>query len=121
MAACELEEEQQRKWISTITEMMNEGPMMILRLSKIRQSLIAHPEPFRWYNKRRMELEMLILMLMNSSFLFTDENGVVDWSGPILQTLKRRKDEIVTEVCLRMIMKGSRVNNAQEVLKRMLM
>ncbi|KAH3869778.1 hypothetical protein DPMN_032949 [Dreissena polymorpha] len=46
MAACGLDEEQQRIWISTITEMLNEGPRMILRLPKIRQALIAHPEPF---------------------------------------------------------------------------
>ncbi|KAH3865254.1 hypothetical protein DPMN_028293 [Dreissena polymorpha] len=47
MAASELDEEQQSLWISTIKEMINEGPRMILRLPKIRQALIAHPEPFR--------------------------------------------------------------------------
>ncbi|KAH3875551.1 hypothetical protein DPMN_038819 [Dreissena polymorpha] len=65
MAACGLEDKQQRKSISTITEMMNEGLRMILRLPKIRQAIIAHPEPLRWYIKRKIELELLMLMQLN--------------------------------------------------------
>ncbi|KAH3865260.1 hypothetical protein DPMN_028299 [Dreissena polymorpha] len=42
MAASGLEEEQQRTWISTITEMIDEGPKMILRLPKIRQAILNH-------------------------------------------------------------------------------
>ncbi|KAH3875575.1 hypothetical protein DPMN_038844 [Dreissena polymorpha] len=55
MPACRLEEEQQREWVSVITEMLNEGPRMVLRLSKIRRPLVAHPEPFQWYSSRRKE------------------------------------------------------------------
>ncbi|KAH3812212.1 hypothetical protein DPMN_140636 [Dreissena polymorpha] len=44
---CGLENEQKRVWISTLTDLINEGPIMILRLPKIRHALIAHPEPLR--------------------------------------------------------------------------
>ncbi|KAH3875677.1 hypothetical protein DPMN_038951 [Dreissena polymorpha] len=121
MAACELEEAQQRTWISTISEMMNEGPRMILRLSKIRQALIGHPEPFRWYNTRRMGLELLHLIEMNRLVVCTDENWVCDETDVILQALDRRKKEIVREVRLRMIMEGSRVSSSTGVNVRMLM
>ncbi|XP_052267560.1 uncharacterized protein LOC127869223 [Dreissena polymorpha] len=120
MAACELEEAQQRTWISTISEMMNEGPRMILRLSKIRQALIVHPEPFRWYNTRRMELELLTLIDLNRRAVCMDENWVTDETDVILQALERRQNEIVGEVFLRMITEGSRVNNLADVYWRML-
>ncbi|KAH3875809.1 hypothetical protein DPMN_039086 [Dreissena polymorpha] len=106
MAACGLEEEQRSTWITTITEMMGEVPGMILRLPKIRHALIAHPEPFRWYNGRRMEVELLRLMIINRSMLCRDENGKLDETDAILQTLSRCQNMIVIEVCLRMIMEG---------------
>ncbi|KAH3865374.1 hypothetical protein DPMN_028413 [Dreissena polymorpha] len=62
MATSGLDKEQQRTWISTITEMINEGPRMIRRLQKIRQARTAHPEPSRWNSRRRIELELLQLM-----------------------------------------------------------
>ncbi|KAH3840319.1 hypothetical protein DPMN_113766 [Dreissena polymorpha] len=65
MAGCELDYELQRSWVSTITDMINEGPKIILRLPKIRQCLIAHPEPLMWYSRRRTELELLELINMN--------------------------------------------------------
>ncbi|KAH3875835.1 hypothetical protein DPMN_039115 [Dreissena polymorpha] len=98
MTACALEEEQQRTWIVTITEMMDEGPWMILRLPKIRQALIAHPEPFRWYTRRRTEMELQRLMIMNRLLLSMDENWVFDETDVTLQTLMRPMDEIVREV-----------------------
>ncbi|XP_052268873.1 uncharacterized protein LOC127870285 [Dreissena polymorpha] len=116
MAASELDGEQQSSWISTITEMINEGPRMILRLPKIRQALIAHPEPFRWYIRRILELELLMLMNNNRMILCGDESGKVDETDAILQALFR-----VQEVCLRMRMGGSRVINADAISDRIMM
>ncbi|XP_052240265.1 uncharacterized protein LOC127850908 [Dreissena polymorpha] len=87
MATSGLDVEQQRTWISTITDMLNEGPRVILRLPKIRQCIVAHPEPFRWYSGRRIELEMLTLMLMNRVTICIDENGEVDDTDAIWQAL----------------------------------
>ncbi|KAH3708341.1 hypothetical protein DPMN_067789 [Dreissena polymorpha] len=121
LAACGLEEEQQRTWISTITEMINEGPRVILRLPKIRQVLIAHPEPFRWYSRRRMELEIMELIINN--YLRIDENGALDLSDSDenVQALIRRQMKIMMEVFYRMISEGSRVNCLNDVFDRMLM
>ncbi|KAH3865548.1 hypothetical protein DPMN_028588 [Dreissena polymorpha] len=98
MATSGLDEEQQRTWISTITDMLHEGPRVILRLPKIRQCIVAHPEPFRWYSGRRIELEMLTLMLMNRVVICMDENGEVDDTDAILQAFKRRLNEVITDV-----------------------
>ncbi|KAH3812154.1 hypothetical protein DPMN_140577 [Dreissena polymorpha] len=124
MEACGLEYEQQKTWISTITEMMNEGPRMILRLPKIRQSLIAHPEPFRWYSKMRIELEMVGLRYETRRTFCTyhrpDEKWVTNYADVILQKLIRRSEHIVWEVFRRMIMEGSQVTTMQDVLVSML-
>ncbi|KAH3850405.1 hypothetical protein DPMN_092816 [Dreissena polymorpha] len=65
MAACGLQNEQQRKWVANITDMMDEGPSVILRLEKILQAIICHPEPLLWFSGRRIELEMLMLKVIN--------------------------------------------------------
>ncbi|KAH3865566.1 uncharacterized protein LOC127867092 isoform X1 [Dreissena polymorpha] len=116
MATSGLDEEQQRTWISTITDMLNEGPRVILRLPKIRQCIVAHPEPLRWYSGRRIEVEMLTLMLMNRVVICRDENGEYDITDAILQALIRRGNEVITDVCERMIMEGSRVFNADATI-----
>ncbi|KAH3709622.1 hypothetical protein DPMN_069086 [Dreissena polymorpha] len=121
MATSGLDREQQRTWISTITDMLNEGPKMILRLPKIRKALIAHPEPFRWYNGRRIELELLMLMYMNRAVICRDENGKIDYTDAILQALQRRIDEVLTDVGVRMRMEGTRVINADAIFDRILM
>ncbi|KAH3875701.1 hypothetical protein DPMN_038977 [Dreissena polymorpha] len=123
MAACGLEEEQKRKWIATISEMMKEGSRMVLRLPKIRQALLAHPEPFRWYRSRQIELELLLLIGMNRSGYYLGENGV---RIVCPQAIERRIKEIVMEVCLRMSMEWGglfdlRLYNPLDVLKRMCM
>ncbi|KAH3865493.1 hypothetical protein DPMN_028532 [Dreissena polymorpha] len=120
MAASGLEEEQRCTWISTISEMLNEGPRMILRLPKIRQGIVAHPEPFRWYNGKRIEFEMLLLMGLMRAFLM-DENLVPDQSDVTMLAIKRRSDEIAAVVYLRMIFEGSRDINMQDVWNGMLM
>ncbi|KAH3768755.1 hypothetical protein DPMN_169972 [Dreissena polymorpha] len=121
MATSGLDREQQRTWISTITDMLNEGPRVILRLPKIRQCIVAHPEPLRWYSVRRIELEMLTLMRLNRSVICSDENGEIDYTDAILQALNRRINEVITDVCVRMIMEGSRVINAQAIFNRIRM
>ncbi|KAH3865675.1 hypothetical protein DPMN_028717 [Dreissena polymorpha] len=121
MATSGLDEEQQRTWISTITDMLNEGPRVILRLPKIRQCIVAHPEPFRWYNGRRIEVEMLTLMGQNRNEICTDENGEVDDTDAIVQALNRLIHEVIMDVCDRMIMEGSRVINTQAIFDRILM
>ncbi|KAH3865722.1 hypothetical protein DPMN_028764 [Dreissena polymorpha] len=121
MATSGLDGEQQRTWISTITDMLNEGPKMILRLPKIRKALIAHPEPFRWYSGRRIELELLQLMRMNRVEFCMDENEEFDYTDAIWQALKRRTDEVITDVGVRMIMEGSRVINADDICARIMM
>ncbi|KAH3727357.1 hypothetical protein DPMN_053291 [Dreissena polymorpha] len=65
MAGCGLETGQIHTWVETITDMVNEGPRIILRLPKLRQALIARPEPRRWFIKKRIELEFLELLYMN--------------------------------------------------------
>ncbi|KAH3865461.1 uncharacterized protein LOC127867042 [Dreissena polymorpha] len=121
MATSGLDEEQQRTWISTITDMLNEGPRVILRLPKIRQCIVAHPEPLRWYSGRRIELEMLALMLTYRDLICSDENGEVDDTDAILQALYRRRYEVITDVRVRMMMEGSRDINEDAVFFRILM
>ena len=110
MATSGLDREQQRTWISTITDMLNEGPRVILRLPKIRQCIVAHPEPFRWYSGRRIELEMLTLVRLNRFAICIDENGKIDYTDAIWQALKRRTNEVMTDVCVRMRMEGSHID-----------
>ncbi|KAH3875837.1 hypothetical protein DPMN_039117 [Dreissena polymorpha] len=101
--------------------MMDDGPRMIRSFPKIRQTRIAHPEPFRWYSGRRMEMQLLELMLMNRVPLCKDENRVVYLTDVTLNTLCTRVDEIVREVYLTLIMEGSRFNNLDDVVDVMLM
>ncbi|KAH3865199.1 hypothetical protein DPMN_028238 [Dreissena polymorpha] len=121
MATSGLDEEQQRTWISTITDMLNEGPRVILRLPKIRQCIVAHPEPLRWYSGRRIELELLRLMRMNRVVICWDENGEFDYTDAILQAIERRMHKVITDVRMRMRMEGSRVFNADDIDFRILM
>ncbi|KAH3793083.1 hypothetical protein DPMN_146588 [Dreissena polymorpha] len=60
-----LNDTQKLSWIATINTMMEEGPWIILRLPKIRQALIAHPEPLRLYSGKKIEMEMLELIHRN--------------------------------------------------------
>ncbi|KAH3828786.1 hypothetical protein DPMN_130769 [Dreissena polymorpha] len=91
--------------------MMAEGPMVFLRLPKIRQAIVASPEPMLWFSKNRMELEMLELEICNRYLQCSDENGDVDESDVILQEIRRRKDDIKMEIKLWMIGEGCSEND----------
>ncbi|KAH3819544.1 uncharacterized protein LOC127881288 [Dreissena polymorpha] len=99
MAACDLDNEQQRAWIATINELIEEGPRIILRLPKIRRAIIAHPEPLRWHSGMKIEMEMLELIKMYRAALGVDMETDI-----IYQVAKRRQHEIASEVNLEWIM-----------------
>ncbi|XP_052285002.1 uncharacterized protein LOC127881290 [Dreissena polymorpha] len=115
MAACALEHEQKLSWIATINDMIEEGPIMILRLPQIRRALIAHTEPLRWYSGRKIEMEMLVLICMNRITLGMDEETDV-----IVQAAITRSADIRKEVRHRMIMEGRRENNLPDFYQSML-
>ncbi|KAH3850383.1 hypothetical protein DPMN_092794 [Dreissena polymorpha] len=74
--------------------MIEEGPNVILRLLKIRQAIICHPEPLLWFSRRRMEMEILTLEWTNRLAERDDEDGDI-----ILQEIWIRLKEILIEVC----------------------
>ncbi|XP_052267813.1 uncharacterized protein LOC127869346 isoform X3 [Dreissena polymorpha] len=121
MAACGLDEGQKCTWVNTITDMMNEGSNALLRLPRIRKAIISHPEPLMWYNKKRVEMELLHLKLWNRHKQCKDENGVVNRQDPMLQAISSRIVELVKEVHTRMNREGSRLNDLIEILDMMLM
>ncbi|KAH3874509.1 hypothetical protein DPMN_037754 [Dreissena polymorpha] len=84
-----MEECQKRSWVQIITDMIEEGPTVLLRLPKIRKAIIAHPEPLMWYSKKRVEIELLYLKFMNRRTYCTDEKGVVNESDTILHAIKK--------------------------------
>ncbi|KAH3850468.1 hypothetical protein DPMN_092879 [Dreissena polymorpha] len=120
MQACRLQEEQRRQWVADITEMLEEGPRVILRLPKIRQAIICHPEPLLWFSRIRMELEMLGLERFNRDIQCIDENGECN-SDIILQEIDTRVSEIIREVRLRMYLEGNVVNEPVDIFERILM
>ncbi|KAH3793251.1 hypothetical protein DPMN_146758 [Dreissena polymorpha] len=91
--------------------MMDEGLRSILRLPKIRQAIIAHPEPLRWYSGRRIEVEMLQLIHMYRRFQCMDVETDDVETNSILLVIHKRKTEILQEVLQRMIMEGGQVND----------
>ncbi|KAH3875185.1 uncharacterized protein LOC127869366 [Dreissena polymorpha] len=122
MAACGLDEGQKCTWVNTITDMMNEGSNTLLRLPRIRKAIISHPEPLMWYNKKRVEMELLHLKLWNRLEQCKDENGgVVNRSDPMLQAILSRIVELRKEVHTRMNREGSRLNDWFEIPSMMLM
>ncbi|KAH3885939.1 hypothetical protein DPMN_009936 [Dreissena polymorpha] len=95
MAACEMEECQKRVWVQIITNMIEEGPNVLLRLPKIRKAIISHPEPLMWFRKKRLELELLSLKRMNRYGYLKNVIGVVTESDTMLQAINRRRYEII--------------------------
>ncbi|KAH3808870.1 hypothetical protein DPMN_137229 [Dreissena polymorpha] len=123
MVACGLQDEQRRKWVEYIKDMMEEGTRVILRLPRIRQAIICYPEPLLWLNSRRTELEMLELEWLNRHARCMDENDEYDDTDIILQAICMRQIEILREVIQRMFIEGSAVNyrDSDEILRRILM
>lgn len=119
MEDCGIAEEQQHTWIATITDMIDDGPKLILRLPNIRSVIISHTEPQMWYSKKATEFELLNLMYRNRCVQCKHENGVD--SDPMIQAMLRRMDEILREVCQRMNCEGSHVHDLLEIYKMMLM
>ncbi|KAH3740093.1 hypothetical protein DPMN_046788 [Dreissena polymorpha] len=105
-----LEDEQQRVLVKSITDMMDEGPRMILRVKKIRQAVVCHPEPLLWYSKMRTELEMLVLKSKKMAVRCRDENVKTHM----------RISQIILEVLMRMRLEGSSVGDPMVVLESML-
>ncbi|KAH3781387.1 hypothetical protein DPMN_159214 [Dreissena polymorpha] len=102
MAACGLDDALQSKWVADITDMMEEGHKVILRLEKIRKAIVASPEPMLWFSKNKIELEMLELELftrVRQCKTLTDYNIFTN-------AIRRRKFEIVREVKVRMTLEG---------------
>ncbi|KAH3737165.1 uncharacterized protein LOC127849586 [Dreissena polymorpha] len=110
LAGCDLDYKQQRTWIATINDMIDEGPRVILRLPKIRQALIAHPEPLRRFSSWKIELEMLELICQNRI-----EKAV------LFQAARARQKAILREVRQRMISEGGLVNDLDTMFDRILM
>ncbi|KAH3733053.1 hypothetical protein DPMN_039477 [Dreissena polymorpha] len=96
-----------------ITDMMDEGPRVILRLQRIRQAVIASPKPMLWFSKIRMEFEMLLLQrTLNRFGQCSDEHDA------IRQEINRRQAEIVMEVAQRMRIDGCAVNDLEDIFFR---
>ncbi|XP_052223632.1 uncharacterized protein LOC127839338 isoform X2 [Dreissena polymorpha] len=85
MAANSFSEKQQSKWVADITDLMAEGPRLILRLPKIRHAIIASPEPMLWFNKIRTLLEIVWQEMANR----IEQYGDFDVSDIIQQEIIR--------------------------------
>ncbi|KAH3818380.1 hypothetical protein DPMN_119988 [Dreissena polymorpha] len=121
MAACGLDNTQKRAWIQMITDMIDEGPKVLLRIPKIRTAIISHPEPCVWYGKRRVEIQLLVLKLYIRGYQCRDDNGVINKSDTMIQAIQRRMNEILTEVTQRMCREGSRVDDPKDIFKYIMM
>ncbi|KAH3788691.1 hypothetical protein DPMN_166839 [Dreissena polymorpha] len=124
MAERELHVAQQCVWVKSITDMINEGPRIIMRLKKVSQAVVCHPEPLLWYSRMRTESEILYLEVQNRLLRFYGNIGQVDntvhETDPILKALLKRTSEIYQEVLLRMQQEGSSVNDASTLFAMML-
>ncbi|KAH3840107.1 uncharacterized protein LOC127879556 [Dreissena polymorpha] len=113
MAASGLQDKQQSKWVADITDMMAEGPRVILRLEKIRKAIVASPEPMLWFSKTRME--MLELEYFNRAEKCRDQ------SDAILQKIKGRQMKILMEVRQRMLIEGCAFADLMDIYEGILM
>ncbi|XP_052239300.1 uncharacterized protein LOC127850361 isoform X2 [Dreissena polymorpha] len=115
MAACGLQEVQQRKWVADITDMIGEGPRVVMRLPKIRQAVIGHPEPLLWFSRKRMEIELLMFELSSRFMRCSYENCE---SKITMVEIMRHIDEIFSEFSIRMIMEGGTVYDVKDSYSR---
>ncbi|KAH3792579.1 uncharacterized protein LOC127838301 [Dreissena polymorpha] len=106
MANCGLDVAQQRKWVADITDMLEEGPRVILRLVKIRRAIIASPQQMLRFSETRMWLDFLQLESLIRMKQCDNEKLRRD-SDYILNAIKRRRNDILIDVALRMYQEGS--------------
>ncbi|KAH3733776.1 hypothetical protein DPMN_040210 [Dreissena polymorpha] len=121
MEACGMHDYQQHKWVADITDMLEEGPNVFLRLKKLRKAIVASPEPMMWFSKKRMELEMLLLEYRIRRAEIKEKNGEVDYSDSILEKIWIRTSGILIQVAQRMFLKDSSANQLIDIYNRMLM
>ncbi|KAH3868891.1 hypothetical protein DPMN_032046 [Dreissena polymorpha] len=106
-AATGVNDTQNRTWIATLTDVMDEGPKIVRRLPKVRHAIISHPGPLLWYAKKTVELEILILE-ETKSISVTSENCVGNILDHILRPeLMVRVHEIVHDIFEQMRSEGS--------------
>ncbi|KAH3705618.1 hypothetical protein DPMN_080695 [Dreissena polymorpha] len=120
MEACGINNKLHRKWVADITDMLEEGPGVILRLEKIRKAIVGSPEPMLWYSKKRMELEMLSLEAFKRLAECRYENEMFDNSDFVLNAIRFRRIEVLIEVRQRMIQEGCSVNDLNDIVVAML-
>ncbi|KAH3689432.1 hypothetical protein DPMN_194055 [Dreissena polymorpha] len=118
MEACGLDGALQRKWVADITDMMDEGPRVILRFEKIRMAIVASPEPMLWFSQKRMELEMLFLEFLNRLTQIKFENGEFDLGYFALMNNLSLK---LIDVLERIHQEGNPAIGPLDVFKRLLM
>ncbi|KAH3792728.1 uncharacterized protein LOC127838386 isoform X2 [Dreissena polymorpha] len=123
MEACGITNTLHRKWVADITDMLEEGPRVILRLEKIRKAIVASPEPMLWYSKTRMELEMLLLENRTRFKPRTDDNGdeLIEEPTFVENAIILRLIEVWEDMRERMLLEGSSVNDCRDIFDAMLM
>ncbi|KAH3875759.1 hypothetical protein DPMN_039035 [Dreissena polymorpha] len=121
MEACGLDAEQKRTWAKTITDMMDEGPKILLRLPKIRKAIISYPEPLIWYIKRKLDLELLQMKCWIRCMQCMGENRVVNTSDSVLTLITGRQIETLNEVLQRMHEEDSLVGEPINIRNMMMM
>ncbi|KAH3733751.1 hypothetical protein DPMN_040185 [Dreissena polymorpha] len=121
MEACGMHDYQQHKWVADITDMLEEGPNVILRLEKIRKAIVASPEPMMWFSKKRMELEMLELERSIRCVEIGEKNVELDDSDSILEKISSRQCDLLIQVAQRMFLNVSSANQLIDIQNRMLM
>ncbi|KAH3733693.1 hypothetical protein DPMN_040126 [Dreissena polymorpha] len=121
MDACGMHDYKQHKWVADITDMLEEGPKVILRLEKIRKAIVASPEPMLWFSRKRMELEMMSLEMKIRAAQCMDEIQETDDSDSILKKIMIHQLYLCIEVTKGIILNGSTVNDLIDIYYRMLM
>ncbi|KAH3784002.1 hypothetical protein DPMN_161952 [Dreissena polymorpha] len=117
MSASGLENKQQRLWVDTLTAMMDEGPMVILRFQKIRQAILSYPEPLLWYSKIRTELEMVWFAILKCSATLFELKPLTDST---LDELMSRQSEIIEEIHKRLNKEGIWFYDTWDLMIRMM-
>ncbi|KAH3733208.1 hypothetical protein DPMN_039633 [Dreissena polymorpha] len=98
MAACGLDVALQQKWIADITDMVEECPMVILRLQTIRKAIIASPEPLMWFSETMMELNILHLEVVKRVVQCNYYPGKKDCLDLTLCVLETRSTDILNRL-----------------------